>query len=268
MKPVIYSPKLKNYLEKIGKLTEATKLLYRINPFRSRIKQFEIGNNPIKLYRETEPEFAQLYNLSGEKEVLFDLVGSLEEDDVFYDIGANIGLYTCSVASEVPEIEVFSFEPLDINYERLKQNCELNNLENVEIINKGVGKQSTTEKIYVDPEFGHQSGIGRNSFLKEPYHQESVEVEMLAARKLLDHYPKPTIIKIDVEGMEKELCEELEYLFNLDCLKRVYIEFHPKKKSFQNSDKESVKNILEANGFEVSWIDDKGGSHPYMRGLK
>lgn len=50
------------------------------------------------------------------------ILDDLKEDDVFYDIGANTGLYTC-LASNVCS-SVVSFEPYPPNVQEFKKNIE------------------------------------------------------------------------------------------------------------------------------------------------
>ena len=53
-------------------------------------------------------------------------IDSLSENDTLWDIGANIGLYSCYAASK--NIRVFAFEPSYLNIHTLVSNVFLNNL--------------------------------------------------------------------------------------------------------------------------------------------
>jgi len=65
----------------------------------------------------------------------------LDEGDIVFDVGANIGWYTLLAASLVKNTgKVFAFEPLPESRRRLNENCLLNKLENVEIFGFAVGK--------------------------------------------------------------------------------------------------------------------------------
>lgn len=60
-----------------------------------------------------------------------------------FDIGANIGYYTLLAESLVgPEGRVFAFEPHPENYEKLKENIEVNGYTNCYLINKAVSDKS------------------------------------------------------------------------------------------------------------------------------
>jgi FkbM family methyltransferase len=58
---------------------------------------------------------------------------------VILDIGANTGLYAVLCAKASPAAEVFAFEPYDANLSRLRRNCELNDLTNVQFLPMAVG---------------------------------------------------------------------------------------------------------------------------------
>src|SRR5678815_6110374 len=53
----------------------------------------------------------------------------LRPDDVFYDIGANIGCYTLFAASRITTGHVYAFEPNVVNARSLMRNVEVNKLE-------------------------------------------------------------------------------------------------------------------------------------------
>ncbi|MFC6793797.1 FkbM family methyltransferase [Halobaculum halobium] len=52
-------------------------------------------------------------------------MSNLHPDDVFYDIGGNLGLYSCLVADVVDQ-PVIAFEPHPGNAGRLEENADLN----------------------------------------------------------------------------------------------------------------------------------------------
>ena len=59
---------------------------------------------------------------------------------VFYDLGANIGLFTLLAARLVGGTgKVFSFEPDSENATRLRRNIERNGFTNVTVVDAGAG---------------------------------------------------------------------------------------------------------------------------------
>jgi FkbM family methyltransferase len=56
----------------------------------------------------------------------------LKPGEIFYDIGANIGVYTILAAKTAgPDGKVFAFEPHSANFSRLLENIAVNNLQDI-----------------------------------------------------------------------------------------------------------------------------------------
>lgn len=128
------------------------------------------------------------------------LLHFLRGEDLFVDIGANVGSYTilaCSVAGA----KGIAFEPVPSTYNRLVANMRLNHLENtVKCINKGVGYQQGTVAFTGD-------GDTTNHVIAsdEQCNNKSI-VEMISLDTALNG-EEPSLIKIDVEGYETPVLE-------------------------------------------------------------
>ena len=78
---------------------------------------------------------------------------NLEDDDdrISIDIGANIGIYTLLLSHLYPKCKVISIEASPTIFEKLKLNCQLNNLlpgSNLVLLNKAVSdKDGTSGRI-------------------------------------------------------------------------------------------------------------------------
>jgi len=145
-----------------------------------------------------------------------------------FDIGAHIGYYTLLARSLVgSEGIVYAFEPHPENYERLKENIEINGYTNCYPINKAVSDKMGKTRLYL------HSDSGRSSLLQLEGGNKWIEVETIT----LDEFIKeegvtPDIIKMDIEGAEFlalkgmkrmiEKCDRLilfvEYEHNKDIL--------------------------------------------------
>ena len=79
----------------------------------------------------TASEFRRVRNLMDERGTIGDLLSELRTDDVFYDIGANVGMYSCFVAKVLSEGTVVAFEPHPANTEALTENLDLNGFDAV-----------------------------------------------------------------------------------------------------------------------------------------
>ena len=128
---------------------------------------------------------------------------SLNDGDVVYDVGANVGVYSLVAARQVGRSgAVFAFEPLPRNLAFLRQHIALNSVENVTIVDAAVGSKSGSAafEVAAHPAMGRLSheGIQRVDVV--------VLDELVTARKI----PPPSIMKIDVEGGEVEVLKGAE----------------------------------------------------------
>ena len=122
------------------------------------------------------------------------LLHSLQKDDLFIDIGSNVGSYTI-LASAVIGAKSVSFEPIPTTYEKLCTNIKLNNLENkVLTYNLGLGE---TEGLL---QFTSNKNCCNHAIAQGESSKHTVDVQVKTLDQML--IKNPSIIKIDVEGYE------------------------------------------------------------------
>jgi FkbM family methyltransferase len=121
----------------------------------------------------------------------------LRPEDLFVDVGANIGIFTV-LASGVAGARTLAFEPAPFAFDFLLKNVRLNNLTSlVNAQNAALGGQKGKIRI--------TSGLGTENYVlldKNP--SESVEVELLTLDSLEANF-HTVVAKIDVEGFEQEV---------------------------------------------------------------
>ncbi|MDS0223826.1 FkbM family methyltransferase [Haloarcula sp. S1AR25-5A] len=69
----------------------------------------------------------ELFN-NMESEMVADMTDEMEEDDVFWDVGANVGFHSCFAGLSKGSITLVEFEPLRPAITTLKQNTRRNGL--------------------------------------------------------------------------------------------------------------------------------------------
>jgi FkbM family methyltransferase len=142
----------------------------------------------------------------------------LKKDDVFVDIGANVGLFSL-IASQVVGNKglVIAFEPTLITFNRLLGNISLNNLNNIQAINCGLSNGSGELNFYMSDN-GYDAW---NSFSPSADNklQRTIKVNVSTLDKELKDVDKAKIklVKIDVEGWGKFVLKEGEIFFNNYC---------------------------------------------------
>lgn len=124
----------------------------------------------------------------------------LSEGDCYFDIGANFGWYTISLAMTVRGLKVWAFEPVPKTCAYLQRNVDLNDVANVEILNFGLAENAGECVFYFYPE-----GSG-NASLANLSERSDTEKIVCRLRRLDDVVAemdaRVDFIKCDVEGAE------------------------------------------------------------------
>ncbi|WP_304143165.1 MULTISPECIES: FkbM family methyltransferase [Mesoflavibacter] len=139
------------------------------------------------------------------------------------DAGANTGFASLFFKFKYPLSEIVALEIDKGNLKMINKN--LNNHKRIEIINKGLYNKSSFFKV-------ENPYNATNSFvIKEVNKNESFDIESITIDKILEHKKWNTIdiLKIDIEGAEKELFEK-NYENWLPKVKVIFIETHDRMK--------------------------------------
>jgi len=164
-------------------------------------------------------------------------IQSIPQDAVFFDIGANIGIYTIYAAVN-RNCKTFSFEPHSANYKTLIENINLNKLKNSKAYPLAIGKTLELSSMFVKNLY---AGVADNIVdgIGEIYHGVVIMSidDLINSQKL----PQPDYIKIDVDGYEDRVFEGCKE--TLKKCKGLLIEIDQKHEKI-------IKNI-ENLGFEI-----------------
>ena len=146
------------------------------------------------------------------------LLHLLRDEDMFMDIGSNIGSYTI-LASGAIRCRSIAIEPIPSTYEHLKNNIAVNRMEDrVEALNIGLGsKHSTLLITNTQDTVNHVAVDGE---------KDTTEVSVQTLDGILKSCTCPLLIKIDVEGFETEVLLGGKNTLNNPDLKAVIIELN------------------------------------------
>jgi FkbM family methyltransferase len=212
-----------------------------------------VESGPAKgLQIELNPRTGQAY-ARGEAELVVQnfLASKLKAGDVFYDLGANIGLFSLIAARIVsPAGRVVSFEPDPQNASRLRRNLEQNGFSNATVVESGVWSSTTDLSFAVAPESSPDRGVG--TFMPggaDAAASSSISIHVVSLDDFTRTAPVPTAIKCDVEGAELEV---LKGARNVLAKSRPWIlcEMHSSE-----NDREGRKFLSEL-GYSFTEIDD------------
>lgn len=171
--------------------------------------------------------------------------------DVLYDIGANVGTY--SIYAGIRGVRVFAFEPEAQNFALLNRNIYLNKLqETVSGYNLALGSSHRIGDLYLSGDIagGALNNFGEaTDFNHKPFVARFKQgVLCLTLDELVDRYnlPAPTHVKIDVDGLEREIVDGAKGLLRNPQLKSVLIELNSKLPAHT-----ALIGILAEIGFRV-----------------
>ena len=182
------------------------------------------------------------------------ILHSITADDVFADIGANLGSYTLLACASQGAVG-HAFEPSAISMQKLRKNIRLNNIEN---------QVTTYETILSDriESLPFTSGLDCENHVLEAS-ETSGKTNMIQAttldKVLLNEHT--TCLKIDVEGYEYPVLKGARSLLAQPQLNAIIIELNANASEYGNKASDPV-NLLKDYGFNAYDYD------PFTRTLK
>lgn len=128
----------------------------------------------------------------------------LKPEDIFIDIGSNIGLFSLIAAPIVGNNgKVICFEPTPQIYERLLENMELNEFNNIDCRNIGLSDSAGELSFYVSKNgFDAWNSLAPSNDGKLE-HEIKINVSTLDEELINIDKNRISLVKIDVEGWEK-----------------------------------------------------------------
>jgi FkbM family methyltransferase len=185
-----------------------------------------------------------------EPETIYFLDNYLEDGDTFFDIGANVGVFSIYAAKRYKKIKVYSFEPEVSNLFSLKENIIENNIsKKVIIYGIGISNSVGLSKLHLqDLTTGSalhtedRGNIERSTEGNKPI----VWVEGIYM-VTLDYFCEeltivPNAIKIDTDGNESKILMGASNLLKNPMLRAIIIEMPVDKSDY-------CKSILIQSGF-------------------
>jgi FkbM family methyltransferase len=164
-------------------------------------------------------------------EGMLEWVRDFAPEDVFYDIGANVGGVTMTVAGLHPGIRMVAIEPSFGSFESLARNLSLNGLLGSTIpLQIALLDQTGLQPLHYRSTAAGTSlhAVGEAlDHLGEPF--TPVEVQLIPTFRLDDlvetlKLPAPTVVKIDVDGYEEPVLRGAERTLRAGTIRELNIE--------------------------------------------
>jgi len=164
------------------------------------------------------------------------LLHFLRPDDLFIDIGANIGAYTILASGEIGSKSI-SIEPIPKTFKILTDNILINHLQSkVSALNIGLGSSKgllkftksfdTVNHVVIDDE------------------KDTIDVEVNTLDNIISDQ-NPSLIKIDVEGFETEVLNGAKKTLDNSDLKAIIIELNGSGKRYGYDENKIHQKLIE-----------------------
>lgn len=162
-----------------------------------------------------------------------DWIHSFAEDAIFYDVGANIGIYSLYAAHTLNRARVYAFEPESQNYATLNRNIFINQLEDkMNAYNLAISDTTKLGHLYLK-EFTVGGALNNFdeclNYKKEPFVPRFKQAVASLTLDVLVHIyqlPSPNYLKIDVDGLEAQVIAGAKGLLKAHTLKSILIELN------------------------------------------
>ena len=182
-------------------------------------------------------------------------IDSFKPQSVFWDIGANVGVYSL-YAAQRGDVSVTAFEPAAVNYFLLTANCELNGLEErIDCLLLGLGDEKTLGHMQIS-QFDPARSFSFKGKKREPQPGRQAAL-IVTIDQLMDEYqlPCPNYIKIDAPGASEAIIAGGARTLRRPEVRQLHLEVRESSKGGQR-----ILDMLTQSGFVPTGKDVHGGS--------
>ena len=214
-----------------------------------------ISNKKISFFTPSELIKWRVKTILDKEPETISWINEFKDKSIFWDIGANVGLYSIYAASKRKRIKVFSFEPSSSNLRTLSRNISINNLQNkINIVPFALSKNKNKFLLLKESSFNEGGALnsfgvnynfsGKKFFSKNSYNTFGTSLDNLIKLKILK---VPNYIKIDVDGIEDLILAGAKNLLLNKKIKSILIEINDKFKV----QKKKILKIMKKNKFQL-----------------
>ena len=160
---------------------------------------------------------------------LVDILKNSPKDQLFVDVGANLGYYSLLAASL--GFTCYSFEPFSKNYDKFTSSIKLNSLYSKIILAKKIVWNEDGLKKSMEIVPGPITNYGCIKVANE--HTSSETCLTCTLDTTIPSGKKIVVLKIDVEGSEPEVIWGCQQLISQNLVENIFMEISPKFRSKQ-----------------------------------
>ena len=192
------------------------------------------------------PDIAKRYD-----EIFEDMFTEMNENDVFFDIGAYNGIYSCVIGRKYPGIGIVCFEPHPQTRESLEKNLQLNGID-ATVMDYAISNSDGT--VSFDTRRNTPGGMGE---IRHTGRETETPVRTLDGVVSDDTVSSPTVIMSDIMGEEINLLRGGSMTFSLPTTRLAYIVTHDQPLEHLGSSGQDIEELLRSHGFdELEYLRD------------
>lgn len=187
-----------------------------------------------------------------ETEVL-DFIDTIPNGETFYDLGACEGRF--SIYAALKGLDVIAFEPEQKNFEGFKKNISLNlpTINKIKPFNLGVGDANKDVTLNIGQPWvgGHQKIVDYgNEYERSDLNfvfKEFQKISLVSLDSIIEkeNLPKPSYLKIDIDGSELPFLKGAFNNLKGDSGKKIIFELNENDKAYGE-----IISILKRAGFD------------------
>lgn len=222
---------------------------------RKSIMDVEYSGQQFKLDIVAKREIQRAKQIFHETALLSKMFEHIQDGDVIYDIGANIGVISLLLSGHeaAANSTVYSFEPEPKNFDQLKKNISLNNRINSIVPHQlALGKEKGVLNLFVRG----AAGEGRHSVAASKGSTGTIQVNVETCSDFAETSGSaPDLVKIDVEGAEGQVLSGMEKLMTEQQKPReIFLEIHNKGDEDRMPDgSTTIDEWLTVRNYELVW---------------
>ncbi|MDZ7731080.1 MAG: FkbM family methyltransferase [Natrialbaceae archaeon] len=190
-------------------------------------------------------------DIASERDVLERFLAELRPDDVLYDIGGNVGVYTCLAADRLDSGRIVTFEPSPDACAMLRSNIRHNGID-AEVYQVALSNENGTTLLRHRGSTGHQLTADASG-------ADVIEIETRRGDDLIKeaNLPRPTVCKVDIEGAEYLAMDGLRETLADPTCRLVYCEIHTSKIQDIGGTPEELEDLFQECGFDLEYLDER-----------
>lgn len=167
---------------------------------------------------------------------------------VIFDCGAHIGMATIFFKWVYPDSTIYSFEPDKQTFSILKKNILCNKLKKIKLFNLALTNKGGLINFFTDLRHGSALTMS-TSYERNPKDKIKVRSQKLSSFIERNNIDKIDLLKLDIEGSEREVIEDLASNNFFSVIEKIVIEYHHNYGAISTGLARIVQ-ILENNGYK------------------